>query len=385
MSALLNARLPNKGIWSKTPAFQPKYTTSDDAVAAAYANARLYVPFTDQTSYKAWLDEIQDVNGREIAAAFGVIEGGSGGSYGYIDFGVTNVAWGYVERVQITETVGDAAVFYGFGGSPVQLSVQGVLYNTRQDNWLDAMHYAWTYVLRASAAARSRTVVHLHLGSHLLQVVGMSYQPAVDSSMEMRGQFSMSFGVLRQIVLRGADNTRPTDLAQLGPAPQRVLDEQQGASQLIELATESENNILIRQGLFGAPTDDAMRAAVLGEARRVGVPAGQTFITPAVPESPLATAVRAAPGTPPPGEALAVAVARERSRENELPEPAAAPPRPAGGAAGSASSGGSGFFTGPPPAQEHARALNGDRRYFPAGAAPAAPNATPAPLRRAGP
>lgn len=267
MSELLGGRRAVRGIWSGAPVFQPKYDLRSDGASRAYSNARLYLPFIDQAAFQAWLTQIEDLRGREIASAFGVLSDGAGsGSLGYVDFGVLGVSWSYGDRMQVTETVGDAATFYAFGSSPTQLGLRGVLYNTRQDNWLDAMHYAWTYAVRVTANARTRTTLHLQLGSHLMQVAAVSYQPSVNAQMEMMVEFSMNFTILRHLVLPGRANTRPTLLGELGGPPKEFLADQAEASRLLELAAESENNLLIRQGLFGPPTAQVLEDALLGAA-----------------------------------------------------------------------------------------------------------------------
>lgn len=97
---------------------------------------------------------------------------------GYSDFLLTSVSVAMNEKVQITQTFGDAETVYYFGKAPIIFNLGGMLIDDLDNQWFTTFVEAYTHIMRGTELARNFELVEIDLPNMLIigTVMGFSYQ-----------------------------------------------------------------------------------------------------------------------------------------------------------------------------------------------------------------
>jgi hypothetical protein len=222
--ALPNTNAIRKGVYADYPAATPKYSTANDD-KSLQTQARLLIPLPDEKTYlkfrssfggysadiKTLVDAIAVAGGRPIETAMRPT--------GYIDFLLTQAQEGFEEKLQVIDVVGDNYVAYFFGQRPPIFSYQGVLMNTKQDDWRLAMLLMYQNVIRGTQLARRNTMVTLAYDKLAVTGALVNMTQILTAELQMAAQFNFQILVKRLDVQR-TEQAMPTILHNLPYAVQ---------------------------------------------------------------------------------------------------------------------------------------------------------------------
>lgn len=188
--------LTRGGVYSAVPAYSSIHGSRADT--QAYDTARLYVELDDEKGdLKRFEDNVAAYLGQkniaDSAITMGIVGGkGKGVSLGYVDFFLTSIQMSLQEKMQVHDTVGDNYVSYFFGQSPPLWGLQGILLNTRQDDWSAAFHILYDAVMRGTRMADLKKVVHLRFNRSLLTGVFTQLNQTLEASTQTHTMFGAS-------------------------------------------------------------------------------------------------------------------------------------------------------------------------------------------------
>ena len=111
----------------------------------------------------------------------------------FTNFFLTSVDVSYNEKVQIMTTFGDGNVVYYFGKQPVMFNIQGILFDTIDQDWFTRFHALYEVALRGSRLAQNFELLELFLPN--LRLVGTlaNFHHSQDSSNDSVVHFSVQF------------------------------------------------------------------------------------------------------------------------------------------------------------------------------------------------
>ena len=202
---------PAKGHWATYQAHTTK-AHHGDYTGAPRSAARLYLQFDNPAQRTAWIKSFSEPRYRAIAAAAASV--GSGSEYGYIDFMLLGLSISRTERQQIQVAQNDNFVEYYFGSSPSGIQLQGLLYDTLQDDWNNNWFEAYWYVWRGTLLARRRQLLRLRVYDRVYAMTVASASESLSASNPMGWSFSLT-GTLYSVT-RLPDpvlqHTNPTDV-----------------------------------------------------------------------------------------------------------------------------------------------------------------------------
>ena len=113
-----NARIP--GAFSQTPKYSQDSSQQNTM-------ARFYIG-------KTLVDAMESFYSMQASSSV-VLNALSDKNKGYFDFLLTNISESVQDRYQLSETMGENFVVFGFNSAPVILTCTGVLKNTVEDDW----------------------------------------------------------------------------------------------------------------------------------------------------------------------------------------------------------------------------------------------------------
>lgn len=212
---------PAKGHWAIHQAYSSK-NHAGSAAQDAFRAARIYIDLAGRK-----LPVSQDTR---LNALLGVVHSKDGAT-GYIDFLLSGLSFGYQERSQLQVAQNDNFVEYYFGSTPATINLQGVLFNTMQDDWSNNMLEIYWNVLRGTKMAARRALVKLRILDRIYAFTLRSFSENFSTSSTNTTGFSLS-GTLYsiQLVPSDAQHILPTDVTGLarnaarGAASSRVAN-----------------------------------------------------------------------------------------------------------------------------------------------------------------
>lgn len=212
-----NTAAVRKGVYATYPAATPKYSTTNDDNSLK-TQARLLIPFPDSKTFKdyqaSFLGYSNDV--KRLANTIGVParKDYTKGAVGYVDFLLTQAQEGFEEKLQVVDVVGDNYVAYFFGQRPPIFSYQGVLMNTKQDDWRLAMLLMYQNVIRGTQLARRNTMVTLAYDKLAVTGALVNMTQILTAEMQMAAQFNFQI-LVKRIDVERTIGSIPTAVAGL--------------------------------------------------------------------------------------------------------------------------------------------------------------------------
>lgn len=218
-----NDVLPNftaerKGVYAQYPASTPKYTaTNDDRSLKTQARLLIAMPSdkefnTFMASYNGYSDDVRQM-ARLLVAVPAKYQNLSN-KVGYLDFLLTSAQETFEEKVQLDDVVGDNFVAYFFGQRPPIFSYQGVLMNTKQDDWRAAMTMIYLNILRGTQLARRGKMVTLAYDKYAITGAFLNMTQVLTAEMQMASTFSFQM-LVKRIDIERTQNSIPTYIAGL--------------------------------------------------------------------------------------------------------------------------------------------------------------------------
>jgi len=110
---------------------------------------------------------------------------------GFTDFLLTSVQVAFNEKVQITQTFGDAETVYYFGKQPVIFNLGGVLIDDLDNQWFTIFVETYCHVLRGTELARNHELVEIVLPNMIVIGSVMSFGYNQDSARDTDIPFTM--------------------------------------------------------------------------------------------------------------------------------------------------------------------------------------------------
>jgi hypothetical protein len=202
---------PAKGHWATYQAHTIK-AHHGDYTGAPRSTARLYLPFDSLAQRKEWIQSFKNPRHQAIAAAAASVKDQT--DYGYIDFMLLGLSISRSERQQIQVAQNDNFVEYFFGSSPSGIQLQGVLYDTLQDDWNNNWFEAYWHVWRGTLLARRRQLLRLRVYDRVYSMTVASASESLSANNPMGWSFSLT-GTLYSVTRLPdpvVQHTNPTDL-----------------------------------------------------------------------------------------------------------------------------------------------------------------------------
>lgn len=146
------------------------------------------------------------------------------GGLGYVDFMLQSFTTQFSELHQVMDLLSDAYAAYFHGQRAPRCSLQGLVLNTRENNWLDQFYELYQYIIRGSRLARFRVPAVLRVDSRLFYVAFTDASISFNGATETSAQFSMN-GIIRRIDLieNAKNNNLPTDLRDIAYITQLLI------------------------------------------------------------------------------------------------------------------------------------------------------------------
>jgi hypothetical protein len=120
---------------------------------------------------------------------------------GYADFLLTNVSVNISEKVQVTQTFGDAEVVYYFGKAPLFYNIAGYLIDDVDNQWFTNFYEMYTNILRGSELARNYEMVELVLPNVALIGSVTSFGYNQDAARDTDIPFTMQLHIKQATVI----------------------------------------------------------------------------------------------------------------------------------------------------------------------------------------
>lgn len=115
------------------------------------------------------------------------------GNNGYTDFLLTNISYGFNERMQLHQLFGDHVAAFAFGASPVVLSIQGMLIDDIDNGWFPRFVIAYQDYLRATQLGRNFELLQLIVPNAIFTGVITNVQFQQNADNDVLIPFSMQF------------------------------------------------------------------------------------------------------------------------------------------------------------------------------------------------
>jgi hypothetical protein len=130
---------------------------------------------------------------------------------GYADFLLTNVNVTLSEKVQVTQTFGDAEVVYYFGKAPIYYNISGYLIDDVDNQWFTNFVEMYTNILRGTELARNYEMVELVLPNIALigSVTSFGYNQSADRDTDI--PFTMQLHIKQATVIPVRIPSHPLD------------------------------------------------------------------------------------------------------------------------------------------------------------------------------
>lgn len=117
---------------------------------------------------------------------------------GYTKFLLTDVQVGYSEKLQVTETFGDAEVAYYFGKSPVIFTLSGLLFDDIDNDWFTKFQRLYSSVMRGTELARNNELIQVILPN--MEIIGSVMNMSYSQNSQRDTDIPFSFQVLAKVV-----------------------------------------------------------------------------------------------------------------------------------------------------------------------------------------
>lgn len=111
----------------------------------------------------------------------------------YADFLITDLSYGFNEKIQLTQVFGDHSVAYAFGAAPVVLNITGVLTDDIDNDWFVGFMLAYKDFLRGTQLARNFELAELTTNNAIFLGAIMGINVNQNSGNDALVQFSMTF------------------------------------------------------------------------------------------------------------------------------------------------------------------------------------------------
>lgn len=115
------------------------------------------------------------------------------GGNSYADFLITDLSYGFNEKIQLTQVFGDHAVAYAFGSAPVVLNISGVITDDIDNDWFVGFMLAYKDFLRGTQLARNFELAELTTNNAVFLGAIMGINVNQNSGNDAIVQFSMTF------------------------------------------------------------------------------------------------------------------------------------------------------------------------------------------------
>jgi len=130
---------------------------------------------------------------------------------GYMDFFLTNVQQGLMEKLQVSETLADNYVTYTFGQSAPTWSFSGNLLNTVQDDQVTNFYRLYIHLLRASQLAKRQKIVSIKYDSFIVAGALTSIDTQLNGNQEVLCPFQFRLLVKRFDIVNFTPGWVPTN------------------------------------------------------------------------------------------------------------------------------------------------------------------------------
>lgn len=179
--------------------------------------ARMFIR-VDQEEYELFKESVGDTNARQFLVDRIAGDptrprrvGNTIIDSGYMDFFLTDVQQGLMEKIQVAETLADNYVTYTFGQSAPTWTFSGNLLNTVQDDQVTNFYRLYVHLLRASQLAKRQKIVSIKYDSFIVAgaLIGMDSQ--LNGSREVMCPFQFRLLVKRFDIVNFTPGWVPTN------------------------------------------------------------------------------------------------------------------------------------------------------------------------------
>lgn len=111
----------------------------------------------------------------------------------FADFLITDLSYGFNEKMQLTQVFGDHSVAYAFGAAPVMLNITGVLTDDIDNDWFVGFMLAYKDFLRGTQLARNFELAELTTNNAIFIGAITGINIGQNSGNDALVQFNMTF------------------------------------------------------------------------------------------------------------------------------------------------------------------------------------------------
>ena len=167
------------------------------ALGDSYAEIRL-LPISGSTAdlaYSSWAETDSGSSNTKINS--------------YIGFFAVQISEQSSEKYEVIPLVGDDFATFFYGASPREVMINGVVFNTIEDNWRDAFDILYREYARGTAASKASAIAQIKYGDRIVTGYIVSFETGVEASSPAVASFSC------KIIVRDVAYTSVMDNDQL--------------------------------------------------------------------------------------------------------------------------------------------------------------------------
>ncbi len=123
----------------------------------------------------------------------------------FIGFFATQITEQSREKYEVIPLIGDDFAAFFYGANPREISINGIVFNTIEDNWRDGFDILYRNYVRGSATANTQTIAQVKYGDRVITGYIVELMTAMDASNPLVADFNIKL-IVRDVAYTSVKN-----------------------------------------------------------------------------------------------------------------------------------------------------------------------------------
>lgn len=123
----------------------------------------------------------------------------------YIGFFAVQISEQSAEKYEVIPLVGDDFATFFYGASPREVTINGIVFNTIEDNWRDAFDILYREYARGTSAAKSSAIAQIKYGDRVITGYIVAFDTSLDAASPAVASFNCKM-VVRDVAYTSVQN-----------------------------------------------------------------------------------------------------------------------------------------------------------------------------------